>query len=157
MLALACCGNHNEMVRVMDWLFDGWDLEHIREEAKATHSLDYHYTMRTIAYFAEMGRELVDPAEMARLKQRLEDLRLHKGCTWFWPPEDDGQSQADVLPELETDFIVIDRWTRLRQLINFSDPRFAAPASLAELKPALPVTLPEPDRQQEGTMASDAA
>ncbi|AEO67982.1 uncharacterized protein THITE_2155132 [Thermothielavioides terrestris NRRL 8126] len=95
MLALACCGNHNEMVRVMDWLFDGWDLEHIREEAKATHSLDYHYTMRTIAYFAEMGRELVDPAEMARLKQRLEDLRLHKGCTWFWPPEDDGQSQAD--------------------------------------------------------------
>ncbi|KAH6623610.1 hypothetical protein F5144DRAFT_595741 [Chaetomium tenue] len=58
MMALACCGDGSEMVRLMHWLLDGWDREYIREEAKTLHSLDYHYTMRTIVYFAETGKEL---------------------------------------------------------------------------------------------------
>ncbi|KAK4124320.1 hypothetical protein N657DRAFT_663422 [Parathielavia appendiculata] len=102
MLALACCGDHKEMVRVIDWLLDGWDREYIREEAKASYHIDYHYTMRTIAYFARMGRELVDPAEMARLERRLADMRWQKGCTWFWPKEG-WQADGPDLPELETD------------------------------------------------------
>ncbi|KAL2194839.1 hypothetical protein P885DRAFT_41738 [Corynascus similis CBS 632.67] len=122
MLALACCGDHGGMVRLMDWLLDGWDREYIREEAKTSHNLDYHYTVRTIAYFAEMGRELVEPAEMDRLRRRLEEMRWEKGCTWFWPQEDrQGATPAQALSELETDLVVIERWPRLRQMINSAD------------------------------------
>ncbi|KAH6847280.1 hypothetical protein B0I37DRAFT_341365 [Chaetomium sp. MPI-CAGE-AT-0009] len=104
MAALACCGDDGEMVRLMDWLLDGWDREYIREEAKTRHNLDYHYTMRTIAYFAEMGKGLVEPAEMDRLRDRLERMRWEKGCTWFWPTESwQEQVQVQALPELETD------------------------------------------------------
>ncbi|KAK4100403.1 hypothetical protein N658DRAFT_516695 [Parathielavia hyrcaniae] len=103
MMALACCGDDREMVRVMDWLLDGWDREYIREEAKASYHIDYHYTMRTIAYFARMGKELVHPAEMERLARRLADMRWQKGCTWFWPREDWQGDGPDLLPELETD------------------------------------------------------
>ncbi|KAJ4293014.1 hypothetical protein N0V88_005678 [Collariella sp. IMI 366227] len=55
MLALGCCGDGRGMVRLMDWVLDGWDRDYIREEAKRAYSLDYHYVMRAIAYFAEMG------------------------------------------------------------------------------------------------------
>ncbi|KAK4038296.1 hypothetical protein C8A01DRAFT_17585 [Parachaetomium inaequale] len=112
MLALACCGDGRGMVRLMDWLLDGWDREYIREEAKTAHSLDYHYTMRTIAYFAEMGGAggggggggLVEPGEMDRLRRRLGDMRWEKGCTWFWPEEGwQGEAPVQALPELETD------------------------------------------------------
>lgn len=121
MMALACCGDGSEMVRLMHWLLDGWDREYIREEAKTLHSLDYHYTMRTIAYFAEMGKELVEPAEMDRLRERLEDMRREKGCTWFWPMEEwQEEDQEQVRPELETDLVVIDRWPRLRQMIKLA-------------------------------------
>ncbi|KAK3290641.1 uncharacterized protein B0H64DRAFT_368033 [Chaetomium fimeti] len=106
MAALACCGDDAEMVRVMDWLLDGWDRGYIREEAKTLHNLDYHYTMRTIAYFAEMGKELVEPAEMDRLRGRLENMRWDKGCTWFWPQEGwQEEAQVQALPELETDLV----------------------------------------------------
>ncbi|KAK4154376.1 hypothetical protein C8A00DRAFT_32805 [Chaetomidium leptoderma] len=143
MMAMACCGDHKEMVRLMDWLLDGWDREYVREEAKSPHNLDYHYTMRTIAYFAEMGRELVEPAEMDRLKQRLEDMRHEKGCTWFWPEEGWQGEAAHALPELETDLAMLDRWTRLRQMVNFADPEHEVPDSLSGLGRNLPVRVPE--------------
>jgi DNA (cytosine-5)-methyltransferase 1 len=141
MLALACCGDQKEMVRLMDWLLDGWDREYIREEAKTSHNLDYHYTMRTIAYFAEMGRELVEPAEMDRLQQRLEDMRWEKGCTWFWPKEGWQEEEAQDLPELETDLVLIERWKRLRQMVNSKDP---GPTS-----PELPSEPREQEQEQE--------
>jgi DNA (cytosine-5)-methyltransferase 1 len=124
MLALACCGDGAGMVRLMDWLLDGWDREYVREEAKTAHSLDYHYTMRTIAYFAEMGGagDLVDSGEMDRLRQRLDDMRWEKGCTWFWPEEGwQGEAPVQALPELETDLVVVERWPRLRQMVCSAD------------------------------------
>ncbi|KAL2151365.1 hypothetical protein VTH82DRAFT_6463 [Thermothelomyces myriococcoides] len=110
------------MVRLMDWLLDGWDREYIREEAKTSYNIEYHYTIRTIAYFAEMGRELVEPAELDRVRQRLENMRQEKGCTWFWPQDGwQGAPEEQALLELETDLVVIERWPRLRQMINSTD------------------------------------
>jgi DNA (cytosine-5)-methyltransferase 1 len=146
MMALACCGDHEEMVRVMDWLLDGWDHEYIREEAKAAYHIDYHYTMRTIAYFAEMGAQLVDPAEVARLERRLDDMRWQKGCTWFWPKEG-WQGDEPALPELETDRVMIERWGRLRKMVNIKSPDQEGPASLEELAPSLPVQFGEREEQ----------
>lgn len=153
MMALACCGDHRGMVELMEWLLDGWDREYIREEAKTSHNLDYHYTMRTIAYFAEMGKRLVEPAEMDRLKQRLEDMRWEKGCTWFWP-EDGWQDEAPALPELETDVVLIERWTRLRQMVNFANPDQAGPASLSELERQLPVKMREQEQEEAEAVSS---
>ncbi|EAQ83224.1 hypothetical protein CHGG_09628 [Chaetomium globosum CBS 148.51] len=79
MMALACCGDGGEMVRLMHWLLDGWDREYIREEAKTLHSLDYHYTMRTIVYFAETGKELVEPAEMELLSGTAREHASREG------------------------------------------------------------------------------
>ncbi|KAL2135173.1 hypothetical protein VTI74DRAFT_9490 [Chaetomium olivicolor] len=155
MVALGCCGDHVEMVRLMDWVLDGWDRDYIREDAKTAHNLDYHYMMRTIAYFAEMGRELVDPAEMERLRTRLEDMRARKGCTWFWPGGEEEkrwqrqqqQSPEDgslkMLPELETDLVIVQKWLRLRQMVTFKSAAVEGAASLAEIHPELPLTTAE--------------
>jgi DNA (cytosine-5)-methyltransferase 1 len=147
MLALACCGDHAEMVRVMDWLLDGWDQEYIREEAKTAHNLDYHYTMRTIAYFAEMGKKLVEPAEMDRLRERLHDMRWDTGCTWFWPKE--GWQEERMLPELETDLVMVDLWPQLRQMVNSVNPDLASVESLSDLRSELPLEFAEQEQEQE--------
>lgn len=153
MMALACCGNHVEMVRVMDWLLDGWDQEYIREEAKTSHNLDYHYTMRTITYFAEMGKKLVEPAEMERLKERLETMRWNTGCTWFWPKG--GWQEDRALPELETDVVMVDYWPQLRQMVNFGNPEQDAGKSLADLRPGLPLEFYEPEHEGQHVSRKD--
>ncbi|KAH6615598.1 hypothetical protein B0J18DRAFT_402649 [Chaetomium sp. MPI-SDFR-AT-0129] len=100
MMTLACCGDAAEMVRLMDWLLDGWGQESIHEGAKSPHGIEYRYTIRTIAYFAQAGRELVDPAEMTRLRWRLDDMRASQGCTWFWElGQEQGQEQGQDLVE----------------------------------------------------------
>ena len=158
MMALACCGDHVEMVRLMDWLLDGWDQEYIREEAKAAHSLDYHYTMRTIAYFAEAGRWLVAPAEMARLEKRLKDMRWQKGCSWFWPDERGQEEELPIpelpLPELETDLEVFRVWSQLRKMVNFQDPgQGPAAAQLPEPSHEVPDDVPEQEREHAQILA----
>jgi DNA (cytosine-5)-methyltransferase 1 len=138
MMALGCCGDQKEMVRVMDWILDGWDRDYIREEAKAPHDLKYHYMMRTFAYFVKVGTEVVEPEEMQRLEMRLEELRRTKDCTWFWPTD----SWADVpaeIPEGDTDRVLLERWPRLRQMVNFGDPDVASVESLSELKGDMPM------------------
>jgi DNA (cytosine-5)-methyltransferase 1 len=154
MMVLACCGDHTGMVRLMDWILDGWDRDFIREEAKAPHSLDYHYMVRTIAYFAEMGKQLVEPAEMDRLQQRLEELRTDKGCTWFWPRQGLPGAGQDALLELDTDLALIERWTRLRQMVNFTELEDAVPtpASLSDISADLEVILGEQDAAASSSM-----
>jgi hypothetical protein len=64
---------------------------------------------------------------MDRLQQRLEDMRWEKGCTWFWPKEGWQEEEAQDLPELETDLVLIERWKRLRQMVNSKDPGPTSP------------------------------
>lgn len=140
MLALGCCGDQKEMVRVMDWILDGWDRDYIREEARAPHDLKYHYMMRTFGYFVKVGVDLVEPAEMERLETRLAQLRETKGCTWFWPTDSWANGPAEMIPEGDTDLVLLERWPRLRQMVNFGEPSAASAALLSELTAELPVT-----------------
>jgi DNA (cytosine-5)-methyltransferase 1 len=152
MMALACCGDHQGMVRLIDWLLDGWDHPYIREGAKMTYSVDYYYTMRTIAYFAEAGRELVPPAEMERLKKRLWDMRWEKGCSWFWPDEASREERRS-LPELETDLVVFEHWTQLREMVNRQDPgqrRVAATTEPCGAGHEMPAQFLERDQDERG-------
>ncbi|KAL2268331.1 hypothetical protein VTJ83DRAFT_3177 [Remersonia thermophila] len=122
MVALAVCGDSREMVRVMDWLLDGWEHEYVRESAKMAYHIDYRYTMRTIEYFAEIGKVWVEPEELERIRRKLEELRRDKGCTWFWPEEHEGlEGEEGALlrdPDLEMDLEMIRRWRKLRAMVN---------------------------------------
>lgn len=151
MMALGCCGDQTEMVRVMDWILDGWDRDYIREEAKSPHDLNYHYVMRTFAYFAELGSRLVEPEEMERLRLRLEDLRRTRDCTWFWPTDPLAEEMPTEMPELKTDLVLLDRWGRLRQMVTFVDPEVDSATSLADLGRGTTVRLEE----QEQTVLGD--
>lgn len=133
MMALGSCGDQKEMVRVMDWILDGWDRDYIREEAKAPHDIKYHYMMRTFAYFVEVGSHVVEPEEMERLERRVEELRQTRDCTWFWPTGTWAQAR-DEIPEADTDRALLARWPRLRQLVSFGEPDLASVESLSELK-----------------------
>ncbi|KAL2263248.1 hypothetical protein VTK26DRAFT_7595 [Humicola hyalothermophila] len=143
MMALGCCGDAREMVRVMDWVLDGWDHAYVREEAKAPHDIKYHYMMRMFGYFVEVGGELVEPNEMERLAERLEELRRTRECTWFWPTasrwsQGTGTRTADV-SEADTDRVILERWPRLRDMILFADPSLSSADSLEDLTGDMPM------------------
>jgi len=131
MMALGCCGDWKEMVRLMDWILDGWDGEYIHEEAKSPHDIMYHYMIRTFAYFIRVGGYMVPHQEMERLRVKLEELRMTRECTWFWPTGEDLRRMEE---EFETDLIIREKWTRLPQMIFFADPENKM-EMLAELIP----------------------
>ncbi|KAK3904670.1 hypothetical protein C8A05DRAFT_13462 [Staphylotrichum tortipilum] len=114
MKLLAVCGDDREMVRVVDWLLDGWSQGYLGPGVRTAHSLAFRSLTKTFAYFATVGRELVEPDEMARLKGRLEELQRLEGCSWFWPEE------GEVVPEgdIELDLMAIERWQELRPRIK---------------------------------------
>ncbi|KAK4176485.1 putative cytosine-specific methyltransferase [Triangularia setosa] len=85
MKAMACCGDGGEMVRIMDWVLDGWMSDYFSEETKEPKQHAYQHLMQTIVYFAQMGQNLVEETEMGRIRQRLDYLIEHHGCTWAWP------------------------------------------------------------------------
>ncbi|KAL1843575.1 hypothetical protein VTJ49DRAFT_858 [Mycothermus thermophilus] len=96
MVALAVCGDRREMVRVMDWLLDGWEQEYVRESAKMAYHIDYRYTMRMIEYFAEIGKVWIEPEEVERIRLRLEELRREKGYVIDLPPQPQGTLDAST-------------------------------------------------------------
>lgn len=148
MMALGCCGNEKEMVRLMDWILDGWELEHIRERAKTPTDLHYEYLIRTFAYFIEMGEKLVDPAELDRLRNRLERLVSEHGCTWFWPDED-WRAQAGAASEAEADLLLVERWRHLRNMVLCGDPARDLAKPLAELVRNMPGVFKRKDAPPE--------
>ncbi|KAK0673697.1 putative cytosine-specific methyltransferase [Cercophora samala] len=105
MKAMACCGDGREMVRIMDWVLDGWRSDYFSEETKEPKQHGYQLMMKTIGYFAKIGESLVEEAEMERIRQRLEHLVEHHGCTWAWPSAWSGQGNYDVL-----DLTLAARW-----------------------------------------------
>ncbi|KXX76587.1 hypothetical protein MMYC01_207319 [Madurella mycetomatis] len=148
MMALGCCGNEKEMVRVMDWILDGWDLEHIRESAKSPTHLDYHYLIRTLAYFIEVARQLADPYDLERIRHRLEQLVWKHECTWFWPDEG-WRVQTRVASEADTDLQIVERWGQIRDMLSFSDPTRESATTLADLIREMPMEFRELERPPE--------
>ncbi|KAK0721512.1 hypothetical protein B0T21DRAFT_317318 [Apiosordaria backusii] len=105
MKAMGSCGDGGEMVRVMDWVLDGWKSDYFSEETKEPKQHAYQHMMQTIAYFARMGQDLVEETEMGRIRQRLEHLVEHHGCTWTWPSEHRGHGIDDTI-----DLTLATRW-----------------------------------------------
>ncbi|KAK4161823.1 hypothetical protein QBC43DRAFT_346297 [Cladorrhinum sp. PSN259] len=93
MLAMGCCGNRREMINIVDWILDGWNLNHVPEGVKTPLHLGYGYVIKIFTYFVKMSRHLgIDEKEVQRLKNKLERLVAHDQCTWVWPEvEDDVQ------------------------------------------------------------------
>ncbi|KAK4664950.1 uncharacterized protein QC763_509110 [Podospora pseudopauciseta] len=97
MKAMACCGDGKEMVHIMDWVLDGWMSDYFSEEIKEPKQHAHQQMMHTIAYFARIGKDLVEEAEMERVRKRLEHLVEHHGCTWAWPSAYRGYGKDDVI------------------------------------------------------------
>ncbi|KAL2023683.1 hypothetical protein VTK56DRAFT_1397 [Thermocarpiscus australiensis] len=146
MMALACCGDQGEMVRLMDWVLDGWDQNYIREQARSPTHLDYHYIMRIITYFVEIGRQHVEPAEMERLRGRLESMRAERDCTWFWP--EGLRVETRAISDAELDLGIIERWPRLRHLVTFGDREQGTAASLEDVRVELPLRFGEEEQPE---------
>ncbi|KAK4194788.1 putative cytosine-specific methyltransferase [Triangularia verruculosa] len=105
MKAMGSCGDGGEMVRVMDWILDGWRSDYFSEETKEPKQNAYQQMMQTFAYFAKVGQHLVEETEMERIQQRLEDLVEHHSCTWAWPSAHRGQGIDDT-----ADLTLASRW-----------------------------------------------
>ncbi|KAK3990892.1 hypothetical protein QBC44DRAFT_349555 [Cladorrhinum sp. PSN332] len=106
MLAMGCCGNTHEMVKLMDWILDGWNSDYVTEGVKTPLHVGYAYVVRTFTYFVQMSPHLgVPEEEVMRLRERVEGLIENYDCTWFWPEveeqHDDEERSALCEPEIE--------------------------------------------------------
>lgn len=114
MRTLAVCGNEREMVRVMDWLLDGWTEGYLGPGVRSGHTRAFQFLARTIAYFAMVGRVVVAPGEIKRLQGRLDDLQRYEGCPWFWPDPDEMAQTRDVVEDLAS----ISHFPHLRGIVR---------------------------------------
>ncbi|KAK3689610.1 hypothetical protein B0T22DRAFT_175053 [Podospora appendiculata] len=97
MQALGACGEADEMVRLVEWILDAWDDPFALDDGKASWDLGFHYVIRTLAYFAGMAEQLVEPDVTRALQERLEVMRAEKYCSWYWPePADNEDVQTDL-------------------------------------------------------------
>lgn len=114
MLAMGCCGNTTEMVKVMDWILDGWGSEYVPEDVKTPLHVGYAYVIRTFTYFVEMSKHLdIDSDEVRRLRERVEALIEHQECTWFWPEDPPTEER---MAALQNDLIIMNRWPTILRM-----------------------------------------
>ncbi|KAK3317844.1 hypothetical protein B0T19DRAFT_435717 [Cercophora scortea] len=109
MQALALCDEADEMVRLMEWILNAWEDKSLLDDAKASWELGFHYVIKTFAYFCTMAHQLVEHEVTRRLRDRLQELRDEKFCTWYWP------SPSDADWEESHQHLATLRWWRMEQ------------------------------------------
>ena len=112
--ALGTLGDSAGMVNLVRWILDAWSQHYLLEDARHHRDLGYHYILRTLSYFCELGSSSIDPDIMQSLQDRLEELRLEEGCTWLWPTE----SSVGYQEEVDIDLVVSAQWKMVKEIIR---------------------------------------
>jgi len=113
MQSLGTVGDGEGMARLMRWILEAWNHDHLLEEARHPWEPGFEYVMRTLAYFSSVGRYTLDTDTMQNLRDHLEELRQESNCTWAWPVEGI-KTGADVAVDLEA----AARWSRVMELVR---------------------------------------
>ncbi|KAK1753080.1 hypothetical protein QBC47DRAFT_326984 [Echria macrotheca] len=112
MRALGVIGDWREMVRLMHWIYDAWDQDGLLRAARNPGDVGYNHITRTFSYFASVGQRVVDPETFLALQERLEELKIMKGCRWVWPEETDDEL------DIEVDVAVAKQWWAVKELLD---------------------------------------
>ncbi|KAM7204624.1 hypothetical protein V8F33_001588 [Rhypophila sp. PSN 637] len=84
MRALAAFGNAEEMVRVVEWLFDSYETGLVfSRELMTPGAYEYRVLVNTLAYFDCIIEKLGDSSTQRHLRERLQFLQDERGCTWY--------------------------------------------------------------------------
>lgn len=100
MRALAVFGNTEEMVRLVDWVFDCYERGDIFPKQLITPgNTHYRVFLNALSYFDKMSEKTIHPAVRKRLRDRLEFLRKERGCPWF-VSEPEGALRQDLIQDV---------------------------------------------------------
>ena len=142
MQALGLFGDTKEMVRLVDWLFDGYTSGGVLSTEFTTPGY-YQDVDAALAYLDGIATEMIDPAELARLKDRLQWLRTERGCVWSFPAEG-GRDLRDV----RYDLICARLWRHVDiPSVKVGTPSLEEPTSLQKehdpvAEPSIQTTVP---------------
>ncbi|EOO01961.1 hypothetical protein UCRPA7_2478 [Phaeoacremonium minimum UCRPA7] len=80
----------DEVIRVMDWVLQAWELDSVLEDAKSPDFRgQYSLMARVFAFFRAYGDKYIEPEVMSRFESQLRELNEQKGCTWHWPSDEE--------------------------------------------------------------------
>lgn len=84
MRALAVSGNSEEMVRLVDWIFDSYERGDVFPDDLLTPGTNqYRVLVSALSYFDTIICRMADAGVQERLRGRLDFLQKERGCTWF--------------------------------------------------------------------------
>ncbi|KAK4226653.1 putative cytosine-specific methyltransferase [Podospora fimiseda] len=119
MLAMGCCGNKEEMIKIMDWILDGWNSDYVTEAVKTPFNVGHAYVTKTFTYFVQMSPHLCIPfQEVRRLRLRLKRLRAGSDCTWLWPEVDESSTEDEMSVAMKNDLTIARRWPALKEMMG---------------------------------------
>lgn len=87
---LALFKDEDEIVKVMYWVLEAWELDSVLEDAKNPDNKgQYGMMARIFTFFRAYGDRFMDPETMSRFESQLHTLNKTKGCTWHWPSDEE--------------------------------------------------------------------
>ncbi|KAM7186990.1 hypothetical protein V8F20_011157 [Naviculisporaceae sp. PSN 640] len=97
MRALAVLGNTEEMVRLVEWVFDSYERGDIFPKQLITPgNPHFRVFVDSLAYFDKISEKMIHGDIRKRLKDRLDFLQKERGCPWFIPEPKAGLRQVIV-------------------------------------------------------------